>query len=77
MYYEFYTDEMIAEYKKALEIAEQYKMNSDRIKRLLSFEPVTVESGKRLVSCDNQISLICMIGETYPIGYYINPALVA
>ena len=49
-YHEFYTDEMMEEYKKALVWADKYKMNSDRIKRLLSFDPVTMDNGRILVS---------------------------
>ena len=70
--------DMRLEYMKAHKIAAQYRMNHDRIKRLLSFDPITIQGGKRLVSkkfC--HMNLITMIGDTYPIGYYINPALVA
>ena len=78
MYYEFYTNEMMAEYKKALEIAAQYRVNSDRIKRLLSLDPVTVGNGQILVAKNrtnilghkSSILINAMDG-------YINPALVA
>ena len=68
--------EMIEEYNKALRIASQYTTNTIRIRRLLDQSPVTIDSGKQLVSNLTGENLICMRDDTYPIGYIVNPILI-
>ena len=67
--------EEIAEYVKAYEMAAQYRVNSDRIKRLLSFDPVTVMNGRAIVNNKNKSFLIAMRYDKRL--DYINPILTS
>jgi len=68
--------EMLSELVKAIYIADKYRKNTLRIRRLLEQSPITKNNGKQLVSSITGENLICMVDDTYPIGYRINPDIV-
>ena len=66
---------MANERLKAEQIAKQYKMNSDRIKRLLSLDPVTILDGSVIMSKSSD-SILFGVDILFNGRSWVNPILL-
>ena len=67
--------EMMAEVERAYQIAYQYRMNTLRIRKLLSYNPITSHNGGRLIA-DNGLILLGYMekrGLTNPSLLFVRP----
>ena len=66
---------LLNEFERAVELAEQYKTNSDRIKRLLSLDPVTILHGQVIMSRSSD-SILFGVDILFNGRSWVNPILL-